>query len=108
MVAVANFQYGWTFFVNPLHEAHGWTKEAIQVAFTLFVLAETWLVPLEAYLADRFGPRRILLAGGVLAALAWVLNSRAQSLALLYTAQVVGGCGAGMVYGTSIGCALKW
>jgi OFA family oxalate/formate antiporter-like MFS transporter len=108
MVAVANFQYGWTFFVNPLHEAHGWEKEKIQVAFTLFVLAETWLVPLEAYLADRFGPRRLLLAGGALAALAWALNSVANSLTLLYAAQVVGGCGAGMVYGTSIGCALKW
>jgi OFA family oxalate/formate antiporter-like MFS transporter len=108
MVAVANFQYGWTFFVNPLQEAHGWPKEAIQVAFTLFVLAETWLVPLEAYLADRFGPRRLLLAGGALAALAWVVNSVAGSLPVLYAAQVVGGCGAGMVYGTSIGCALKW
>jgi MFS transporter, OFA family, oxalate/formate antiporter len=108
MVAVANFQYGWTLFVNPLHEAHGWQKEQIQVAFTLFVLAETWLVPLEAYLADRFGPRRLLFAGGALAALAWGVNSVAGSLPLLYAAQVIGGCGAGMVYGTSIGCALKW
>lgn len=108
MVAVANFQYGWTFFVNPLREAHGWKLEAVQTAFTLFVLAETWLVPLEAYLADRFGPRRLLIAGGALAALAWGLNSVTHSLALLYAAQVIGGCGAGMVYGTSIGCALKW
>ena len=103
MVAVANFQYGWTFFVNPLQEAHHWTKEAIQVAFTLFVLAETWLVPIEAYLADRFGPRRVLLAGGALAALSWGLNAVAGSLPMLYVAQVLGGCGAGMVYGTSIG-----
>jgi OFA family oxalate/formate antiporter-like MFS transporter len=108
MVAVANFQYGWTFFVNPLREAHRWHAAAVQTAFTLFVLAETWLVPLEAYLADRFGPRKLLVAGGVLAALAWALNSWTSSLALLYAAQVLGGCGAGMVYGTSIGCALKW
>jgi OFA family oxalate/formate antiporter-like MFS transporter len=108
MVAVANFQYGWTFFVNPLHEAHGWNKGAIQIAFTIFVLAETWLVPLEGYMADRFGPRRMLVAGGALAAIAWALNSVADSLPLLYAAQAIGGCGAGMVYGTSIGSALKW
>jgi OFA family oxalate/formate antiporter-like MFS transporter len=108
MVAVANFQYGWTFFVDPLRAKHGWDREAIQVAFTLFVLAETWLVPLEAYLADRFGPRRILLAGAALAALAWCMNAVAGSLAVLYAAQLIGGCGAGMVYGTSVGSALKW
>jgi MFS transporter, OFA family, oxalate/formate antiporter len=108
MVAVANFQYGWTFFVDPLRAEHDWNKAAIQVAFTLFVLAETWLVPLEAYLADRFGPRRMLASGALLAALSWSLNSVADSLALLYVAQTVGGCGAGMVYGTCIGAALKW
>src|SRR2546430_1526391 len=70
MVAVANYQYGWTFFVQPLHREHGWGKAAIQVAFTLFVLAETWLVPAEAYLADRFGPGRMVAAGGLLAGLA--------------------------------------
>src|SRR5438094_8426859 len=71
MVAVANFQYGWTFFVDPLRQEHGWDKAAIQLAFTLFVLAETWLVPLEAYLADRFGPGRMVFAGGLVAGLAW-------------------------------------
>jgi OFA family oxalate/formate antiporter-like MFS transporter len=108
MVAVANYQYGWTFFVEPIHHKYGWPKAAIQVAITLFILAETWLVPAEAYLADRLGPRWLFLTGGALAALSWSLNSVADSLPLLYLAQVIGGCGAGMVYGTSIGCALKW
>jgi OFA family oxalate/formate antiporter-like MFS transporter len=108
MVAVANFQYGWTLFVEPIHRANDWDKAAIQVALTLFILAETWLVPLEGYLADRFGPRRLIVAGGLLGGLSWVLNSGCRSLPLLYTAQIIGGAGAGMVYGTSIGCALKW
>ncbi len=108
MVAVANFQYGWTLFVEPIHAKYHWDKAAIQVAITLFLLAETWLVPVEAYLADRFGPRRMIFLGGALAGLAWSLNSVADSLPLLYAAQVIGGCGAGMVYGISIGCALKW
>jgi MFS transporter, OFA family, oxalate/formate antiporter len=49
MAMIANLQYGWTLFVNPVAEKHGWTKAAIQVAFTIFVLTETWLVPIEGY-----------------------------------------------------------
>jgi OFA family oxalate/formate antiporter-like MFS transporter len=108
LMAVANFQYAWTLFVLPLEQRHGWSREAIQVAYTLFLLSQTWLVPLEAYLAERFGPRRLLLAGSVLVALAWVFNSFAASLAVLYIAQVLSGCGSGIIYSISMGNALKW
>jgi OFA family oxalate/formate antiporter-like MFS transporter len=108
MVAITNLQYGWTFFVAPLQSAFGWPEAAIQVAFTLFVLAETWLVPVEGYLVDRFGPRPLLFVGSVLVGLAWVVNSVAASLAVLYLGNILGGIGAGIVYGTSLGNALKW
>ncbi len=108
MVAVANLQYGWTLFVNPIDEQHGWGRAAIQVAFSVFVLTETWLVPFEAYLVDRFGPRLLVAIGGVLVGLAWVINSAASSLAALYLGGALGGVGAGIVYGTSVGNALKW
>ena len=108
MVAIANLQYGWTLFVGPIDSKFHWGKAAIQVAFTLFVLAETWLVPLEAYFVDRYGPRVIVAFGGILVGIAWVLNSAADSLAMLYTGGVIGGIGAGIVYGTASGAALKW
>jgi hypothetical protein len=57
MVMIANLQYGWTLFVNPIDQKYHWGRAAIQVAFTIFVLAETWLVPIEGYLIDKFGPR---------------------------------------------------
>src|SRR5436309_14865925 len=91
LVAVANFQHAWTLFVLPLEQHHGWSREAIQVAYSLFLLAQTWLVPAEAYLADRFGPRRLLVAGSLLVTVAWALNARADSLVLLYAAQVLSG-----------------
>jgi OFA family oxalate/formate antiporter-like MFS transporter len=108
MVAVANLQYGWTLFVDPIHRKFGWAEALIQVAFTIFVLTETWLVPLEAYLADRFGPRPLVLVGGVFVGLAWAVNAVADSLLLLYLGAVLGGIGAGIVYGISMGSALKW
>ncbi|MGM9490771.1 oxalate/formate MFS antiporter [Ideonella sp. YS5] len=108
MAMIANLQYGWTLFVNPISEKYGWTRAAIQVAFTIFVLAETWLVPIEGYLVDKFGPRPVVLGGGLLCGLGWVLNSFADSLPLLYFAAAVSGVGAGAVYGTCVGNALKW
>src|SRR6266436_4882350 len=68
MVMIANLQYGWTLFVGPIEEKYHWGRAAIQVAFTIFVLTETWLVPVEGWLVDRFGPKIVVFVGGVLAA----------------------------------------
>src|SRR5882724_13250908 len=108
MACVANLQYGWTLFVNPIDDKYHWGRAAIQVAFTIFVVTETWLVPFEGYLIDRFGPRLMVCGSGVLVAIAWVMNAYANSLTLLYLAAAIGGIGAGVIYGASVGNALKW
>src|SRR3954452_2246450 len=108
MAMIANLQYGWTLFVDPIDAKFHWGRTAIQFAFTLFVVTETWLVPIEAWFVDRYGPRIVILFGSVLITLAWVINSYADSLALLYLAAVIAGIGAGSVYGTCVGNALKW
>src|SRR5476651_2529205 len=108
MAMVANLQYGWTLFVNPMDAKYHCGRAAIQVAFSIFVLTGTWLVPIEGYLVDRFGPRLVVLAGGIFVGIAWVLNSYADSLVVLYIAAALGGIGAGAVYGTCVGNALKW
>src|SRR5947209_3911680 len=108
MVMIANLQYGWTLFVNPIDQKYHWGRATIQVAFTIFVLTETWLVPIEGYLIDKFGPRIMIAGSGVLVAIAWVINSVADSLFLLYVGAAVGGIGAGVIYGGSVGNALKW
>src|SRR5947199_7329623 len=78
MSMIANLQYGWTLFVNPIHDKHGWSLSAIQVAFTVFVVVETWLVPIEGYLVDRYGPKLVGVAAGILVAGSWYLNSIAD------------------------------
>src|SRR4051812_31537525 len=108
MVMIANLQYGWTFFVPGLQKTFGWERSAIQVAFTLFVLFETWLVPIEGWFVDKYGPSVVIFIGGVLAGIGWVMNSYATTLTTLYIAQILAGIGAGGVYGTCIGTALKW
>jgi len=108
MVMIANLQYGWTLFVGPIDAKFHWGRPAIQVAFTIFVVMETWLVPIEGWIVDRFGPKTVVLVCSVLVAIAWMLNSVAESLTMLYVAAAIGGIGAGGVYGTCVGNALKW
>ena len=107
-VMLANMQYGWTLFVNPIHDAHHWSRTAIQVAFTILIFVNTWLTPFEGWLVDRYGPRPVVMAGGVFAAVSWVGNSRAESLHGLYISAVIGGLALGCVFGTCMGTALKW
>ena len=108
MVMIANLQYGWTFFVPDIQKKFGFDRAAIQWAFTLFVLFETWLVPIEGWFVDKYGPRVVVLFGGALCGIGWVINSYAASLNMFYLGQVVAGIGAGAVYGTCVGSALKW
>jgi OFA family oxalate/formate antiporter-like MFS transporter len=108
MALIANLQYGWTLFVNPLEAKNHWGLTSIQLAFSIFILVETWLVPIEGWLVDKFGPRPVIAGGAVLAAVGWIMNSYATSLTELYAAAVIAGVGAGCVYGTCVGNALKW
>jgi MFS transporter, OFA family, oxalate/formate antiporter len=108
MVMIANLQYGWTLFVNPIDQKYHWGTAAIQVAFSVFIATETWLVPIEGWFVDRFGPRLVVAFGGVVVAFAWTLDSMASSLLQLYIAAAIAGIGAGAVYGTCVGNALKW
>ena len=108
MVTIANLQYGWTLFINPIDQKYHWGRAAIQVTFTIFIVTETWVVPLAGYLIDRFGPRAMVCGSGALVAIAWVINSVADSLTLFYLAAVIAGLGAGPIFGATVGNALKW
>ena len=112
MILIANLQYGWTLFVNPINKAHGWSIASIQFAFSIFIALETWLTPIHGWIADtlgeRRGPKLVVAVGGILVALGWIINAYAQSLEMLYLGAVVGGTGGGAVYATCVGQAVKW
>jgi OFA family oxalate/formate antiporter-like MFS transporter len=107
-VMLSNMQYGWTLFVNPMQKENHWERASIQLAFSIMILLNTWLAPLEGLLVDRHGPRPVVMFGGLCAAAAWMMNSYAQSLGALYAGAIVGGIGVGCVFGTCMGTALKW
>jgi OFA family oxalate/formate antiporter-like MFS transporter len=123
MIMIANLQYGWTLFVNPMRAAHpSWTLDflwwhwdtltGITFAFTVFIALETWLTPIQGWIVDNLGPQRgpklVVAFGGIMVAAGWVINSFAETLPMLYLGAVVGGTGGGAVYATSVGQAVKW
>jgi OFA family oxalate/formate antiporter-like MFS transporter len=108
MIMIANLQYAWTLFVKPMQEATGWRLSDVQWAFTLFVLFQTWVQPLDGWLIDRLGPRAFISAAGVLCGLGWAGLGWAASLPAVYTLYCAAGIGAAFVYSGSIGSALKW
>lgn len=109
MMAIANLQYAWTLFTTPIAHRYGVSLAAVQVAFSAFILAETWLVPVEGFLVDRVGPRPVLVGGGLLVGLGWIGSGElAPSVQWVWLWYTVGGLGAGAVYGCCMGIAVKW
>jgi OFA family oxalate/formate antiporter-like MFS transporter len=108
MAATANIQYAWTLFVPEIEHVFGWPRAKIQLAFTIFVIVQTWLAPFEGYYIDKFGPRLIVAFGALFVGAAWIINSQAASLTGFYIGAVIGGIGVGSIYATCINNALKW
>ena len=108
MATIANLQYAWPLFRGPISQSFGWNAPAVEISFTIFLVVQTWLVPLEGLLIDKYGSRPLVIFGGVLCGLSWVLYSTMSSLAMLYLAACLGGLGAGCVYGACVANALKW
>jgi len=108
MIATANIQYAWTLFVPEIQGMFGWARAEIQIAFTIFVLVQTWLAPIEGYFIDKLGPRLMVAFGAVFIGVAWYINSQATTLAGFYIGAAFGGVGVGSIYATCINNALKW
>jgi OFA family oxalate/formate antiporter-like MFS transporter len=109
MIMIANLQYAWTLFVEPLQTGNpSWKLSDIQFAFTLFILFQTWVQPLDGWLIDRLGPRGFITAAGLLCGLGWAGLGYATSLPQLYVLYCIAGTGAAFVYSGAIGSALKW
>jgi MFS transporter, OFA family, oxalate/formate antiporter len=109
MMSISSPQYVWTLFTKPLQEALGATLPAVQVTFTILVVLQTWLSPVQGYLVDRFGARLLIGAGCLLSGLGWILSAYATSLTGLYlTYGLFCGIGTGIVYVGIIGLMVRW
>jgi OFA family oxalate/formate antiporter-like MFS transporter len=108
MLAIANLQYAWTLFTTDITKSFHARLDQVQWTLTFFIIAQTVLFPLNAYLVDRFGPRRVVTLASLLVAIGWIGAGRVNSLSALYAVYAIGGVGAGGVYSACVGVAMKW
>jgi OFA family oxalate/formate antiporter-like MFS transporter len=109
MMAISSPQYVWTLFTKPLSTELGVAPAALQVTFSLLIVLQTFFSPFQGWLVDKFGPKLLIGAGGVLSGLSWVLASYASSLTTLYlTYGLIGGLGTGIVYVGVVGQMVGW
>ena len=101
--------YAWSVFVAPFDADFGWTRTQVSVVFTIAILSiGSWFV-VAGFLQDRFGPRRVAAAGGILYALGFFLASQTESLLWLYvTFGALAGAGNGFGYAIPIPVCSKW
>jgi MFS family permease len=90
--------FGMSAFFPSFEREFGWSRTAISGAFSLARIESGLLGPIEGYLIDRFGPRRIMFIGIVLCVLGFISLSLVTSLPMLYVVIVFG-----IVLGSSLG-----
>src|SRR5215471_11534700 len=108
MLAIANLQYAWTLFTTEVTKSLHAPLDAVQWALTFFVIAQTGLFPISAYLVDRVGARIVVSVASFLVGAGWIGAGLANSLWALYVFYAIGGLGAGAVYSACVGVAMKW
>ena len=109
MMSISSPQYGWAFFTKPLQDSLGVHLSALQVTFTLLIVLQTFLSPLQGYLVDRFGARLLIASGCLLSGLGWITAGYATSLTGLYlTYGLFCGVGTGIVYIGVVGLMVRW
>lgn len=107
--------YSWSVFVGPLTEyftqtlGQAVTASEILMPFSVFLACFAIAMPLTGKYLDIYGPRKIIMAGGVLTGLGWILASFSTSVLMLYFLYgVIGGLGVGIAYGAPVAAAARW
>jgi MFS transporter, OFA family, oxalate/formate antiporter len=109
MMSISSPQYGWAFFTKSLRDSLGVSLSALQVTFTLLIVLQTFLSPLQGYLIDKFGARLLIASGCLLSGLGWITASYVTSLTGLYlTYGLLCGVGTGIVYVGVVGLMVRW
>jgi MFS family permease len=97
-------------FIKPMEATFGWDRAALSGAAAISLLLLGAAGPIVGWLADQWGPRRVIFVSAILLGLGSVLSSRVSALWQIYlTCGVLMGLGAGGV-GMSTGAALaaRW
>lgn len=101
--------YTFSAFVEPLQRDFGASRGSVSLVFSLAGFLYFGLGIVSGPLADRFGSRRLAVAGMILTGLGLAAASAARSLLEVYAAYGLGvGLGVGCAYVPAIGAVQRW
>jgi len=109
MMSISSPSYVWTLFTKPFQDNLHSNLPAVQITFSIVIVLQTWLSPLQGYLIDKFGARLLITTGCLLSGLGWVTSAYVTDLAGLYfTYGLLCGIGTGIVNIGIIGLMVRW
>jgi len=112
MIIISNYQYAFPLFAKGIGEQFSQVPpKQIALIFTLFILFETWPMPVSGFFVDKFGIRKLMTAGSIAILVGWLLGGTVfkNSLFGLYGCYgLVAGTGAGIIYISAVSNAVKW
>ncbi|HPE63153.1 MAG TPA: OFA family MFS transporter [Methanothrix sp.] len=106
--------YSWSVFKAPLKaflETIGPEVSAseLQLPFMIFLAFFAVAMVLSGGFIEKYGPRKVVIVGGVLTGLGWLLASMASSIMIMtVTYGIVGGIGVGIAYGVPVAMSGRW
>jgi len=63
MMSISSPQYGWAFFTKSLRDSLDVQLSTLQWTFTILIVLQTFLSPIQGYLIDKFGARLLIASG---------------------------------------------
>ncbi len=78
--------YGMQVFFTPIVQHFGWSRAIVSGAFGLQRLEGSIVAPIEGFLVDKYGPRKMMLAGAIIMGLSIMYLSIVNSIFMFYVA----------------------
>lgn len=101
--------WGFGVFIKPMREEMGWTTAQIALGFSIRSFEQGLMAPLTGVLVDRFGPRRMAIAGVFFLVAGLALFATVHTITMYYTASVLIAIGQSVGSFTAYSAALmRW
>ncbi|MEE9202184.1 MAG: MFS transporter [Dehalococcoidia bacterium] len=95
-------------FFKPISADMGWSRTTVSGAFTMASLMLAVFSPISGALADRYGPRRLVMASGVLVGTGYALLSTTQALWQFYAFFLLVGMSMGIAFAPITSTVVRW
>ncbi len=101
--------YAYSVFKGPLEKLFNASAKQGNLPFMIFIAVFALFTFLAGRFIDKFGPRLVMIIGGIIVGLGWMLTRFADNITLVtITYGIIGGAGVGLVYGGPVSVCTKW